>query len=256
MKIGIYDSGLGGVTIFKEILKNNINEHFIYLADNKNAPYGIKDKEEVKKYVEDCIKHLVDIECSIIVIACNTATSLMINKLRKKYPNVCFVGTEPAIKLAANDISKKKILVTATTITLKEEKLRNLIRNLKVQNRVDMLALDKLVEFAENNISGEKVDEYLKSKLSQFNLNEYGHIVLGCTHFPLFKENFKRIVPNLKIVDGSKGVAKKLKSELQNKDTKQELLIELLLTKKDLHFENTFKTLLGVSKFYKNNILM
>ena len=122
MKIGIFDSGLGGITVFKEILNQNIKADFFYLADNKNIPYGIKDKNEVKELIEKNIKYLIDIGCQIIVIACNTATALSINLLRKKYPNIIFIGTEPAVKVAADDKNKTKILVTATSITLKEEK--------------------------------------------------------------------------------------------------------------------------------------
>ena len=125
MKIGIFDSGLGGITVFREILKQKINAEFYYLADNKNNPYGIKSKKEVIKYIEKNIKYLIDTGCQIIVIACNTATALSINYLRKKYPNIIFIGTEPAVKVAADDRSKTKILITATTITLKEEKLSN-----------------------------------------------------------------------------------------------------------------------------------
>lgn len=256
MKIGIYDSGLGGVTIFKKILKNNIKTNYIYLADNKNAPYGIKDKEEVKKYIDSCVKYLVDNGCSIIVIACNTATALMIDYLRIKYPNIYFIGTEPAIKMALDDKSKRKILVTATTITLKEEKLKKLILKLNLEDKVDMIPLDKLVYFAENNITDETVDEYLKEQLLKINLDEFSHIVLGCTHFPLFIDNFKRIVPTLKIVDSSSGVAKHLKDKLDNMDIKEELSIELLLTESNIVFENSFKNLLGISKFYKNNIFI
>ena len=111
MKIGFFDSGLGGITVLNEALKENIKAEYIYLADNKNTPYGIKDKNEVKKYVFQNIDFLVKNGCKIIVIACNTATALCIKELRKKYQNICFIGTEPAVKVAADDKERKNILL-------------------------------------------------------------------------------------------------------------------------------------------------
>ena len=99
--------------------------------------------------------------------------------------------------------NKTKILVTATSITLKEEKLNNLISNLKIEDEVELLPLDKLVIFAEKNERKDRVKEYIKKELSRFDLNSFSHIVLGCTHFPIFKKEFETIAPNSKIIDGS-----------------------------------------------------
>lgn len=248
MKIGIFDSGLGGITVFREILKQKIKAEFYYLADNKNTPYGIKSKKEVIKYIEKNIKYLIDTGCKIIVIACNTATALSINYLRKKYPNIIFIGTEPAVKVAADDRSKTKILITATTITLKEEKLSNLISNLHIKDEVDLLPLDKLVTFAENNEDSNKVLEYLKKELSRFDLTKYSHIVLGCTHFPLFKKEFQTIAPNAKVIDGSFGIAKNLKEKITKMNDKyNDISISLILTKEDVNFVDNYKRILDHS---------
>lgn len=244
MKIGFFDSGLGGITVLNEALKENIKAEYVYLADNKNTPYGIKDKNEVKKYVFQNIEFLVKNGCKIIVIACNTATALCIKELRKKYQNICFIGTEPAVKVAADDKERKSILVTATTITLKEEKLKNLITNLHINDIVELLPLDKLVEFAENNIHDERVDKYILEKLSKYDLNKFSHIVLGCTHFPLFKENFERLFPNVKVIDGSKGIINNLKRKIKdiNLEDKNDKLF-LALTKRDDNFINNFNNI-------------
>ena len=245
MKIGFFDSGLGGITVLKEALKQNVNAEIIYLADNKNTPYGIKDKKQVKEYIYDNIIYLVDLGCDIIVIACNTATALCIKYLRKKFNNVCFIGTEPAVKIAADDINSKRILVTATTITLKEEKLKNLITNLHIADKVDLLALDRLVTFAEIASSKEIVEEYLKEKFIKYDFTKYSHIVLGCTHFPLFKDVFEKVLPNIKVIDGSKGVINNLKTKINNlKLNNSTLSITLALTKKDDNFVNNFEILL------------
>ena len=133
MKIGFFVFGVGGLTVLKEAL-SKINCEYIYLADNANAPYGIKKKEDVKKYIEKCIDYLVKRDCKIIVIACNTATSLSIVDMRKKYPNIFIIGTEPAVKVAADDIHNR-ILVCATSITISEEKLKKLIETLNIKNK-------------------------------------------------------------------------------------------------------------------------
>lgn len=211
MKIGFFDSGLGGLTVLKEALNSGINADFIYLADIKNTPYGIKDKEVVKKYIFNNIDYLVKNECEIIVIACNTATAICIDDLRKKYKNIIFIGTEPALKVAVDSNNVKNILITATTNTLKQKKLQNLILNLNVKDKVTLLALDKLVYFAENNIDRSIVREYLYDRLNQYNLKTYSHIVLGCTHFPIYRDVFESIAPvNVKIIDGSIGIVKNL----------------------------------------------
>ena len=252
MKIGIFDSGLGGITVFKEILNQNIKAEFYYLADNKNIPYGIKDKSEVKELIEKNIKYLIDIGCQIIVIACNTATALSINLLRKKYPNIIFIGTEPAVKVAADDKNKTKILVTATSITLKEEKLSNLISNLKIEDEVELLPLDKLVIFAEKNERKDRVKEYIKKELSRFDLNSFSHIVLGCTHFPIFKKEFETIAPNSKIIDGSIGIANNLKEKI-NKECERDnnTTISLILTNEDDDFVDNYTRLI---EYHVNNV--
>ena len=149
MKIGFYDSGIGGLTIFKEAIKR-INAEYMYLGDNLNAPYGIKEKEEVKKYIFDNVDYLINNGCKIIVIACNTATSLAVKQLRQMYPDICIIGTEPAVKIAVDSKIKERILVCATSITVKEGKLKELIDKLNARNIVDLVALDSLVKFAES----------------------------------------------------------------------------------------------------------
>lgn len=256
MKIGFFDSGLGGLSIFNKTIKN-INADYIYLADTKNVPYGVKDKREVMGYILENIKILVNLNCDIIVIACNTATSIAIETLRSMYNNIPIIGTEPAVKVAA-DANKfnQKILVSATTITLNEYKLNNLIKNLKVEDLVEKVALDKLVEFAEQ---GEKnndvIKEYLNSKFKKYDLNEFGYLVLGCTHFPIFEKQIKEVVPaNVNIVDGSNGVVQNIYRKIKenNLNENKESLVELLITKEDNRFVNQFRNLSGLENFNVN----
>ncbi len=220
MRIGFYDSGLGGLTVLKEAIESEgLSEEIYYLGDTKNTPYGTKDEEFVRGIIRDNVDYLVNIGCNPIVIACNTATSLSINEMREKYRDIIFIGTEPAVKVAADSKLNKKILVLATSITVKQEKLHSLINKLNIEDEVELVPADKLVSFAENvncNDMTKEIEEYIKSLLINYNLNDFSHIVLGCTHFPLFRENFKNVINQfntnleINIVDGAKGISKNL----------------------------------------------
>lgn len=217
--IGVFDSGIGGLTVLKEIIKILPNEEFIYYADTDNVPYGIKPKEEVKEYINQAVKFLIDKDVKAIVIACNTATSIAINDLRKKY-SLPIIGIEPAAKPAIENRGQKKVLIMATPTTIREEKLHNLLKKFTAEEFVDLIAMPKLVEYAERGeFDSKEIEDYLKKQLQEFNLNDYSEIVLGCTHFPFFKEKIKKVVPqNINIIDGSKGVANRLKDILQKND--------------------------------------
>ena len=257
MKIGFFDSGIGGVTILKKAI-DRINAEYIYLADNKNNPYGIKPKEDVKKYIFSCIEILIKYGCKVIVIACNTATSVAIDILREKYKNITFIGTEPALKVAVDDAEHSKILLFATSITVNEEKLKNLVIRLKAKGIVDLIPADKLVKFAEeDNFSKEEVKNYIKEILKGYDITKYSHIVLGCTHFPIFKDIFSEIFDNnIKIVDGSDGVVKNLCSKLDNskKSVNDSVTVRLITTKKSDEFYNKFKRMLDIPNISVDNV--
>lgn len=245
MKIGFFDTGLGGATIFKQAYEK-INAEYIYLADTKNSPYGIKDIKTVKKLTEDCIKNLIDLDCKIIVLACNTATSASVATLRKKYPDIIFIGAEPAIKPALKDSNGKKIILTATSVTLNGTKLSNLLEKLDCTEKSTLLPLDDLVEFADKSpeIMYDSAYTYLKTKLSNYNLNEYSGIVLGCTHFPIFKDTFRKILPEtIKIYDSADGITNNLKRnilKLCSDYNCTEKSVNLILTEESENFRNKF----------------
>ncbi|MEG2310808.1 MAG: glutamate racemase [Clostridia bacterium] len=248
MKIGIFDSGLGGLNIFIEILKV-FNSQYIYLADNMHTPYATKNVEDVKKYIDRYIEILVKAGCKVIVIACNSATALMISSLRKKYKDVCIIGTEPAIKKAIDESDiTKKIIVCTTSITAKTEKVHNLILKLKAKNRVQLLPLDNLVTYLENESTDEKiVKKYLIKKFEKFDFQNYSCIVLGCTHFPLYIKIFREIIDSrINIIDGSIGVANNFKKqvELLNIPNDKNTNIVFLLTKNSLIFKEKVKKIL------------
>ena len=137
------------ILLLKEIIKILPNEEFIYYADTDNVPYGIKPKEEVKEYINQAVKFLIDKDVKAIVIACNTATSIAINDLRKKY-SLPIIGIEPAAKPAIENRGQKKVLIMATPTTIREEKLHNLLKKFSAEEFVDLIAMPKLVEYAES----------------------------------------------------------------------------------------------------------
>ncbi|MTK84715.1 glutamate racemase [Turicibacter sanguinis] len=208
MKIGFFDSGIGGLTVLSEALKRLPHHDYLYYADTLHAPYGPKPKEEVRGYIFEAIEFLVRKGADIIVIACNTATSIAVNDLREKY-QIPIIGMEPAVKPAIEWVqeSGKRVLVTATPLTLKEEKLHHLIERLDQSHVTDLLPLPDLVRFAESfDFSPGTVVPYLKKQLVDYQISDYGAIVLGCTHFPLFASSFKEVFePGIELIDGSVG---------------------------------------------------
>lgn len=220
MKIGFFDSGIGGTTVLNESLNMLPKEDYIYYSDALHVPYGPKTKEEVKKYIFDAVSFLVDHKIKALVVACNTATSIAVNDLRQKY-DFPIIGMEPAVKPAVvkTNGSGKRVLVFATALTLKESKFQHLVSEVDRNNIVDYLALPELVNFAENlEFDDQKVTLCLRGKLSSFKLQQYGTVVLGCTHFPIFKQCIKNIFPDgVNIIDGSYGTIKHLKQVLQER---------------------------------------
>lgn len=248
MKIGFFDSGLGGVTVLKEAMAQ-IPATYLYLADTLHTPYGTKPKQLVTEYTKQNIAYLVDQQCDAIVVACNTATSLAIDTVRKTFPQIPIIGTEPAVKVAVENSTGNRILVVATTITTQEEKLKNLISQLHAQDMVDVLALDGLVPLAEKEgTTEEEVRMYLETMLFSFPIQQYEYVVLGCTHFPIFRNIFQEIFPKYThVIDGSDGIVKQLIQQLkltQIEILAEESQIQVVLTKQNDVFLKRFYTLL------------
>ncbi|MGM0378781.1 MAG: glutamate racemase [Bacillota bacterium] len=213
--IGIFDSGVGGLTVLATALRILPNEDFIYFGDSKNAPYGIKSKSEVIKLSKKiCDKLIKNYNVKAIVIACNTATSAAIDILRKYY-NIPIIGMEPAIKPALEDKDTKKTLVLATEMTLKEKKYKTLLQSLKDNQKVINKPCSKLVESIEKiEFNSGKVNEIVDKCIDSY--KDIDSIVLGCTHF-LFIKTYLLENYNFKIFDGNLGTVLNLKNIL-NKD--------------------------------------
>lgn len=221
VRIGFFDSGIGGMTVLHQALKFLPNEDYIFYADTLHVPYGEKPKEEVREYIFNAVEFIANQGVKALVVACNTATSIAIEDLRQKY-DFPIIGIEPAVKPAVQQCEgkRKKVLVLATNLTLREEKFHNLVKSIDHHDIVDSLPLPGLVEFAENFIfDDERVLPYLRNELSSFDLYQYGTVVLGCTHFTYFEKSLRKVFPeNVDIISGNIGTAKNLRRILEEKN--------------------------------------
>jgi len=216
-KIGILDSGIGGTTTLNEIRKLLPNEDFIYYADTKNNPYGNKSDEELYEIVKNIVDFFIKKEVKLIVIACNTATTKCITKLRENYRNIPFIGTEPAIKVAS-DNNYKNTLVLATPGTIKSERTQELVENNKKSNQnIYLLPCEYLANAIEKN-DNIKIDSLLNEYLTPYKDKNIDSIVLGCTHYPLIKDKIQSYFKDAVIIDGNIGVAKRVKYILEIND--------------------------------------
>ena len=202
--IGIIDSGIGGVTIFREILKSIPRGHFIYYSDSINNPYGDKTKEEILRILDNIATKLIDMGCLVIVIACNTASSIGVSYLREKYPKILFIATEPAYKMVHDYNPQGKTLVMATRGTIESEKFLELYHKYDNHNTI-LLSCIGLAELIENN---KDVSKYLNELLGKY--KDIDNVVLGCTHYPLIKSEIKKVLGDITFYDGAKGVTKEL----------------------------------------------
>ena len=216
--IGVFDSGIGGTSIWKEIHDLLPNEDSIYLADSKNAPYGQKSKEEI---IGLCIKNtefLLNLNCKIIVVACNTATTNAIEELRVKY-DVPFVGIEPAIKPAAINSKKNSIGILATQGTLNSKLF---IQNVEKFNNTKIIEQigHGLVTLIENGeINSAQMDKLLRNYLQPMIEAKVDYLVLGCSHYPYLIPQIKKIIPaEIKIIDSGEAVARQVKNVLIKND--------------------------------------
>ena len=213
-KIGVFDSGVGGKTTLNEIRKILPNEDYIYYADSKNNPYGEKNDNELEHIVCEIVDYFIRENVKMIVIACNTATTRCINFLRKKYPNMIFVGTEPAVKVAC-DNQYKNTLVMATPLTINSSRLSCLVNeNIRDDESVTLLPCDGLANAIEKN-DEEKIDAILNTLLTYYVNKDINAVVLGCTHYPIIKDKIQEYFKKAVIIDGNIGVAKRVKELLE-----------------------------------------
>jgi glutamate racemase len=215
--IGIFDSGIGGTSIWREIHHLLPDEKTIYLADSKNAPYGQKSKDEI---IGLCIKNvdfLLQLDCKLIVVACNTATTNAIKELRAKY-DVPFIGIEPAIKPAALNSKTQKIGILATQGTLISALFNKTAEKFQTTKIIEQVG-HGLVQLIEGGkINSQEMTELLHSYLQPMIQADIDYLVLGCSHYPYLIPQIKKILPNhIHIIDSGEAVAKQTYNLLKNK---------------------------------------
>lgn len=213
--IGLFDSGIGGTSIWREINHLLPHENTIYLADSKNAPYGKRSKEEIIQLSFKNTEFLLEQNCKIIVVACNTATTNAIKELRTKY-NVPFIGIEPAIKPAANQSKTQTIGILATKGTLNSELFNRQAESFTNTKIIEQVG-HGLVELIENGaIQSPEMKKLLTSYLEPMIAANIDYLVLGCSHYPYLIPIIKEIIPNhIQIIDSGEAVARQTKAILE-----------------------------------------
>lgn len=213
--IGIFDSGVGGTSIWREINKLLPKENTMYLADSKNAPYGEKQREEILQLSIKNTELLLDRGCKIIVVACNTATTNAISYLRKEY-KVPFIGIEPAIKPAALQSNSKTVGVLATKGTLSSDLFHSTAKNHATGIHIIEQEGTGLVSLIEaGKIDTQEMRLLLIELLQPMLASGIDYLVLGCTHYPYLIPVLKELLPmHIKIIDSGEAVAKQTQAIL------------------------------------------
>lgn len=212
-KIGFLDSGVGGLSVLAYAMDKLPSADYIYYADCDHVPYGTKSADEIIGYTDEAVRFLVDRGASVIVIACNTATSMAAGYVREKY-SLPIIGMEPAVKPALAAHHGERILVCATPATIAGKRLHDLIeRNYTDDVALDLAALPELVSFAEHEMfCRDTVCSYLERMIDRS--KGYSAVVLGCTHFGYFRDSFRSFFGDIDIIDGSVGTIRRLAAVL------------------------------------------
>lgn len=215
--VAVFDSGLGGISVLRELVRTLPRENYLYFGDSLHAPYGTKTPQEVITLSLQAADRLLSQGAKALVVACNTATSAAIRTLRKTYPELAIVGTEPAIKPAVERHPGGRILMLATAMTVQEEKFQRLKAQYDDQAQIIPIACSGLMEYVEQGIlRGSEVEGYLLDKLEPYLKVPIDAVVLGCTHYPFLRGAIRRIVGRRpEIIDGSIGIARQLERRLE-----------------------------------------
>ncbi len=215
--IGVFDSGVGGISVLRELTALMPNENFIYMGDSVNAPYGTKTFDEVYELTERTVQYLLSRNCKCLVIACNTITAAVVSLLRREYPQLPIIGIEPAIKPAIEAKPGGNVIVMATAVTLHEDKFLHLLSEFEDKANITTIACPGIVEFVEHGIlDGPELSEYLVSLLKDSLTVPIDAVVLGCTHYPFVRKAIARIVgSDTFIIDGGNGTARETLHQLR-----------------------------------------
>ena len=212
--IAVFDSGVGGISVLRHLVRILPKERYLYFGDSANAPYGTKTKEQVKELTFSAAEKLMARGIKALVVACNTATSAAINDLRAAYPDLIVIGIEPALKLAADKFPGGNLGVMATPMTLREEKFAKLMERFENSCAIHKIPAPGLVELIESGrADSAETDDLLRQLFTPYeNLNA---LVLGCTHYPFATASLRRVLgDHVALLDGGDGTARETKRRL------------------------------------------
>lgn len=217
LPIGVFDSGLGGISVLKELIQLMPEEHYLYFGDSANAPYGTRTTEEVKILTLNAAARLYERGIKALVVACNTATAAAITQIREEYPNLIVVGIEPALKMATDQFPRGHVGIMATQVTLREEKLEHLVGRFP-DVTVEKIPAPGLVELVEQGKTQSEETEALLRNILKPYVGQLDAIVLGCTHYPFVKDTVQKILgEGVVVLDGGAGTARQTKRLLEER---------------------------------------
>ncbi len=245
--IGVIDSGLGGLSLTKVLVKTLPKESIVYIADSKNCPYGGKTEEEIYRLTRRMVKYLLKRKIKLLIVACNTITVTSINDLREEFKDIPIVGMVPVIKTAAQKTRNGKIGVYSTVVTSKSKYQKDLIN--KFASGIDVInigssALVSLIEKGKDK----EIESVLREELNIFKENNIGTLALGCSHFPLIKRQIAKILPEVLILDSSGAVSRQVKRILEANGmlpTSKDSVYNFITTGNKDFFEKFVKKTLG-----------
>ena len=214
--IAVFDSGVGGVSVLRQLVKLMPDERYLYFGDSANAPYGTKTTPEVRALTIAACSALIERGCKALVVACNTATAAAIADLRAMYPGRIIIGIEPALKVAADNFPGGEIGVMATPVTLREEKFDTLLHRFETACTVHKIPAPGLVELVERGkADSEEMEAFLAPMLLPYN-NKLDAVVLGCTHYPFAAKAIGSLLgENTALLEGGPGTARQTKRRLE-----------------------------------------
>ena len=217
LPIGVFDSGLGGISVLRELMALMPEEHYLYFGDSANAPYGTRTTEEVRILSLNAAAMLYERGIKALVVACNTATAAAITQIREEYPNLIVVGIEPALKMATDRFPHGHVGIMATQVTLREEKLEHLVCRFP-DAVVEKIPAPGLVELVEQGKAESEETEALLTQILKPYLGKLDALVLGCTHYPFVKDTVQKILGDgVQVLDGGAGTARQTKRLLEER---------------------------------------
>lgn len=222
--IGVFDSGLGGISVWQALYDALPKESLIYLGDGARCPYGSRSRDEVRQYTEEAVERLLSEGCKMIVVACNTATAVAIKYLREKYPSIPFVGLEPAVKPAALTTKTGIIGVLATKRSLEGDHFRRAEATYGAEVKILKGVGEGFVEAVEENQEHTaKTAELVRKAVQPLVDGGADKIVLGCTHYPFLREEIAKVAgEGVEIIDSSAAVARRVISLLEENGIRAE----------------------------------